>query len=281
MTLKLALSSKVLQDQPLEEVITIAARCGYTGVELFGLPNHLPVDTPRERVQTLARRCADLGLTVVSLCTYVGGFAEGSDAENERQLEAFRRYLEIAPLLGCDLIRLWPDKLGTRPLRLDHWLRAAHYLARAADEALRAGCRVLLECHLALTATTDRALRLLRLIDRPNVVLTYDPGNMYLAGDRCDRAQVLRLAPYIANVQIKDAARQPTPTHDCLLGEGEIDYRPILQALREIGYQGFYCAEAHKVPRPDLPSAAIAAHEYQALRALLEASLAPAGGGGR
>ncbi len=282
---KIGLSSKVVQDRPLEEALEIAARCGYTGLELFGTSNHLPPDIPLARVRALRQRCDDLGLQVVTLCTYVGGFAEASDREAGAELERFRRYVEIAHVLGCTMIRLWPDHLGRnlRVPREDHWLRAAHYLREAADVGLVAGIRILLENHLTLTIDTDSTLKLVRLTDRPNVGVNFDPANMYLAGRPYGREAMLRLGRLIQNVQVKGARRDGRSasvgddaslahggSHDLLLGEGNIDHASYLRALAEIGYTGYYMAECHKAPRPDLPSDEIAAREYRALAALLE-----------
>jgi sugar phosphate isomerase/epimerase len=284
MDLKVGLSSKVVTDRALNDVLEIAARCSYTGLELFGVPNHLPADVPTPRVRELRRRCDDLGLAVVTLCTYVGGFAEASDAEASAELETYRRYVEIANLFGCDLVRVWPDRLGRNisAPREDHWLRAAHYLREAADIGLRAGTRVLIENHRTMTVSVDASLRLIRLIDRPNVVFNFDPGNMYLAGEEYGRAAVHRFHGCIGNVQVKEASRDVATSgsadatvakggsYDLLLGEGNIDHHSYLGPLAETGYEGYYMAECHKTPTAEWPSDRIAEHEYRALRDLLE-----------
>jgi sugar phosphate isomerase/epimerase len=288
MDLNVGLSSKVVTDRALDDVLEVAARCGYTGLELFGVPNHLPPDLPAPRVREVRRRCDDLGLSVVTLCTYVGGFAEASDAEAAAELETYRRYVEIANLLGCDLIRLWPDHLGRNlsTPREDHWLRAAHYLREAADVGLRAGTRVLIENHRTMTVNVDASLRLIRLIDRPNVVFNFDPGNMYLAGEEYGRAVVHCFHGRIGNVQVKEASRGAATagsadatlasggSYDLLLGEGNIDHQSYLGALAEIGYDGYYMAECHKTPTAEWPSDRIAEHECRALRQLLEQTAA-------
>ena len=288
MNLKVGLSSKVVTDRDLDDVLSIAARSGYTGLELFGVPNHLPADLPTTRVRELRKRADDLGLNVVTLCTYVGGFAEASDAEAAAELETYRRYVAIANLLGCDLIRLWPDHLGRNldTPREDHWLRAAHYLRQAADIGLRAGTSILIENHRTMTVNVDASLRLIRLIDRPNVVFNFDPGNMCLADEEYGRAAVHCFSERIGNVQVKEVSRAaPTAgsadatlatggSYDLLLGEGNIDHQSYLGALAEIGYDGYYMAECHKTPTAEWPSDRIADHEYRALRQLLEQAAA-------
>jgi sugar phosphate isomerase/epimerase len=282
---KVGLSTKVVADRSMREAAEIAARIGYTGLEIFGVPNHLPVGTTVAQARDLRRIFDDLGLRTVTICSYVGGFAEGSDAEACSELEAFRSYLDVANELGCGMVRLWADKLGrgVKTPREDHFLRAAHYLAIAADLAQDAGVRVLLENHLAMTINADMTLKLLRLIDRPNVVVNFDPGNMFLAHEQYGRAATLRLRPYIGNVQVKEGGSGAPPsndphdttlsrggTYDLLLGEGDIDHMSYLRPLRESGYDGYYMAECHKTPTAEWPSDRIAEHEHGKLVELLD-----------
>jgi sugar phosphate isomerase/epimerase len=282
---KIGLSTKVVTDRPMRKAAEIAHRAGYTGLEIFGVPGHLPPETGLQEAREFRKLFDDLGLRTVTICSYVGGFAEGSDTESQAEIETFMHYLEIADALGCDMVRLWADKLGrgVAEPREDHFLRAAHYLAIAADLAADARVRVLLENHLAMTINADMTLKLLRLIDRPNVVVNFDPGNMFLAGEAYGRAATLRLRPHIGNVQVKEGSRktnQPSGAHDStlsrggtydlLLGEGDMDHMSYLRALRETGYDGYYMAECHKHPTTEWPSDRIAEHEHGRIAALLD-----------
>lgn len=294
MTHNIGLSTKVVQDRPIREAAEIASQVGYTGLEIFGVLNHLPLDTTVERGREYRRLFDDLGLRTITICSYVGGFAEGSDAEAEREIAAFRHYLALADVLGCSMVRLWGDRLGRSIVqpRDDHFSRAAHYLARCADLAAESGARVLLENHLAMTISVDMTLRLLRAIDRPNVVVNFDPGNMYLAGEACGTAETLRLRPHIGNVQVKEVARgvastaaqsgHPTSpatidatlsrggTYEVLLGEGTLDHLAYLRPLAATSYDGFYMVECHRTPDAAWPSDRIAAYEHRALSELLD-----------
>ncbi|HEV8639128.1 MAG TPA: sugar phosphate isomerase/epimerase family protein [Chloroflexota bacterium] len=284
---RIGLSTKVVQDLPMREAAEVAARAGYTGLEIFGVPNHLPPDTDDARLRAYRRLFDGLGLRTVTICSYAGGFAELGDAECRQEVDLFRRYLEMADALGCPMVRVWADKLGRnlRTPRQDHWLRAAHYVALCADHALDAGKRVLLENHLAMTISADMTLRLLRLVDRPNVVVNFDPGNMFLAGEPYGRAATLRLRPHVGNVQVKDGYMPASPpaaagtadatlsqggSYDVLLGEGNMDHLSYLRPLHETGYDGYYMAECHKNPTPEWSSAGIAEHEHRALADLLD-----------
>jgi sugar phosphate isomerase/epimerase len=288
---KLSLVSKVLQDRPPEEVIDVAAGSGYDGVEWFCLPQHLPPDTPLSRARELASRTRDAGLRTACLSTYAGGFADLPDDAGERQLEDFLRYVELATLFDCPLLRIWPDAMGRslqEPVPEPVLERVATYLRRAADGAAREGRKVAVEMHLTIGADAACVARLLDLVDRPTAGVIYDPANLYLAGRPYRLSADPRLAALagrIFHAQLKDGdLGRPTPPHlageptlrfggdfDLLLGEGRVDLRGALADLGAAGYRGWYSVETHALPRPGLDSAAIAAGEIHTLRRLLGA----------
>jgi sugar phosphate isomerase/epimerase len=291
---KIGLSTKVVTDRSMREVAEFAARIGYTGLEIFGVEKHIPVQTTLPQAREFGRQFDALGLKTVTLCSYVGGFAEGSDVEAAKEIDGFRHYLDIAGILGCDMVRVWADRLGRtlRHPRDDHYLRAAHYLAIAADLAAEVGVKILLENHLTLTISAASTIRLIRLIDRPNVVVNFDPGNMYLGGEAYGRSTVERLLPHIGNVQVKegsmpadapggggdahDATLSRGGSYDLLLGEGTMDHMSYLRPLVASRYAGYYMAECHKTATAEWPSERIAAFEFTALKGLLESAARPA-----
>lgn len=288
-TAKISLASKVLQDQTPVEVIRIAAELGYGGIEWFCLPQHLPPETSASGAKALAARTRAAGLVAVCLSTYVGGFAESADETCAAQLALLERYLQLAGVLECTVLRVWPDLLGRtlrEPVRDDLLMRAADYLRTGADRAAAYGMTLAIEMHLTIGADVELVERMLNLIERPNVGVIYDPGNVYLARLPYGVGTIRRLAGRIRHVQFKDVSLQrPTPPHlineptlrhggdfDLLLGEGELDFAPLVAALREIGYSGWYSVECHALPRPGMDSAAIAAAELASMRNLLAPS---------
>ena len=286
---RISLASKVVADRSADEVIDIAGRLGFGGIEWFCMPQHLPADTSPARARELAARTRDAGHATVCLSTYVGGFADVDDAEAARQLEALDRYLALADTFDCPVLRVWPDTMGKKILEdpTDAQIeRAATWLARCTDRAAASGRTIGLEMHLALSADVAILDRLFAQVDRPNLAAIYDPGNICLAKLPHGADVVRRLGSRIVHVQLKDVSRsRPTPAHlageptvryggdfDLLFGEGELDLPPILAALDEVGYQGWFSVECHALPRPNLDSAAIAAHDLAYIRSALRAA---------
>jgi len=272
MAIRIAICSKILQEYDISEAVGIAAEIGYEGMEIFGVDRHLPADAPDQKVRELAGRLRNVGMEAVTLCTYIGMFSQKSDDECLEDVERFRRYLDMAEELECDMIRVQP---GGPPIpsaaREDHWARAAHYLRECCDLALSRDVGVVMENNFGLSATVDATLEMIARVDRPSLGINYDPGNLYRM-DRYHGIEALtRFGELAWNVQVKDCYRdETTDDYQLLLGEGEVDYLTIFAWLKESDYDGHVSAECHREPDHEMSAVDIARHEFEAIKALLE-----------
>lgn len=97
-----------------------------------------------------------------------------------------------------------------------------------------------------LCNTVADGVKLIESIQCQNVVLLADLFHMNIEEENI--ADALREGgKHIGHVHFVDSNRRPT-------GLGHMDYEPIAAALRDIGYDGFACAEAF--PYPDSQAAA-------------------------
>jgi sugar phosphate isomerase/epimerase len=264
----LAICSKILSKSDLLSVITKAHEIGYQGVELFGIDRHLPVGLPIPAVRLCGNLAKQLGVAIVVLDTYVGEFETRSDAECEAQVEQFKRYLEMAVILDCPMIRVNPKYLGwERSATEDEIKRLAEWTAKCADLAEPLGKEVVLENNLNMISTLKGTLRVLDAIGRKNVGVNYDPGNLYRSDPDYGAAAVRALGKRIMNVQVKQCD-QDGDRIDLLMEEGKVDYRGVFAALREAGYTGHLSAECHRPADAKMNEDEIARHEYAAIKAL-------------
>lgn len=94
-----------------------------------------------------------------------------------------------------------------------------------------------------LITTLAAGVELLKPLTTKNVRLLADLFHMNI--EEVDSAQALReAAGFVGHVHFVDSNRRPA-------GLGHIDYRPIVQALCETGYDRFASAEALPWPDPD------------------------------
>ena len=94
-----------------------------------------------------------------------------------------------------------------------------------------------------LINTVSGGMRLLESLTTENIKLLADLFHMNI--EEIDVAGAIREGgDYIGHVHFADSNRRPA-------GCGHTDFRPIRDALREIGYDGYMSAEALSYPNPD------------------------------
>lgn len=220
--MRLAFSTLGLPGMPLTEVLELAVRHGWAGLELrcaTGEPVH-PALSPAER-RAAAWEFAITGITPLTVASYVGIAEPGED---EPLLAELRTQLRLAADLGARYLRVFP-KGGDGPVE-EADLRAARRLAAVADEAQAQGVRVLVETHDSHRAGADVA-RLLDRVGHPAVGALWDLMHTWLAGET-PSATLSALRPHLGYVQVKDIAGRKDLT-PLALGTGVL---PIAECLR-------------------------------------------------
>ncbi len=168
-----------------------------------------------------------------------GGF--GNPATRAQRLERFRWALERTRALGLRDLMLHagfipePKDPDRKPF-LDT-------LAKVSELAKASAVTVAFE-------TGQETADLLRLtldeLNRPNLKVNFDPANMLLydKGDPLRAVEIL--GKDIRSVHVKDANRPTTPGQwgeEVPLGQGQVNIRAFVQALKKVGYCGALCIE--------------------------------------
>ena len=84
--------------------------------------------------------------------------------------------------------------------------------------------------------TMDKFAELFDRVNHPAFGLTLDIGHLHCMGEVPIERHIRRWKDVLWNVHIEDMKRG---VHEHLMfGEGEINFPPVLRALREIGYSG-------------------------------------------
>jgi len=190
---------------------------------------------------------AEKGLHVSHLF-WAGGFT-GSDGRS------FRASVDDA----AEALRT-AHALGTRALVVYSGARAGHtfnHARRLIKDALKElaplagelGVVLAVEpmhpgCATEFTFLTDidEVLDLLATVGSEQVKIVFD--TYHLGQDRQMIDRIAEIARHVAIVQLGDAREPPTGEQNrCLLGEGTIPLREIVDALAAAGYDGFYDVE--------------------------------------
>ena len=237
MTLRFAPNLSLLwKDLPLPERFERAARAGFGAVELWW-----PGPADAELLPGLTARW---GLDLALLNFDAGDMAAGerglaADPARRDQLRAnVPAALRIARDCGCTRLNLLAGQRQPRYSLQQQLECAAQNVAWAADQAVAAGCTVLIEAVNTiengpyLLATTRASADFITGVGRPNVRLQYDAYHMQrMEGDLA--TTMAAHWPLISHIQIADVPGRGEP------GTGEINYRFLLDYIDQLGYEGY------------------------------------------
>jgi len=248
---------------PFEQCVSEMALAGFQGCSVG---HKFPTDPAQLRAALELR-----GLRVSE--PWASTYFTASDMEHQTD-ESFRSQLEfIASMGGTDVvIAELGHSVHQRPVALlpnkprfdDHqWRAMVDGINRLGEVARSRGMRLCYHHHMG-TGVQSRAEidRLMRDTDPETVHLLLDTGHLYWAGD--DPAQLARdHGPRIKHVHLKDVRRsvmdesnaQGRSFFDAIKagvftvpGDGDIDFRPVFEALAGHGYRGWLVVEAEQDP---------------------------------
>jgi sugar phosphate isomerase/epimerase len=253
---------------PYEDAIRRISALGFREVELIAW-NRQALDeyyTP-ERIRDLRALMEDLGLHLSEFVSTAGAMASGAASERDGVVEYFRRYCAVARALGADTINtVAPVPFNLRvpalkelpvtqvwttdvPEGLDwqrNWEDFVETMRRIMAIVEDAGLRYAMEPHpYRYVSNADGMLNLIHQVPSPALGINYDPSHTFPCGDM-PHVAIYRLGSRVFHCHFSD--------NDALTnahwrpGMGKIDWRALLKALHEIGYQGALSIELEDVP---------------------------------
>ncbi|MFD2685372.1 sugar phosphate isomerase/epimerase family protein [Streptomyces phyllanthi] len=232
----------------LDDVLAVLADLGYDSVGLTLDHGHLDpfaVDLPRQ-VAHLARRLGRLGLTVMVetgapylLDPWHKHVPTLMSAHGvERRVGLLARAIRVAADLGAPAVHLCSGPAPEGVSEEEAWKRLAAGCEQVLDVAREHGVALGFEPEpYMFVDTVQRALELRRRLGDPVLFgVTLDIGHAHCVENLPLLDCVALAAPHLVNVQIEDMRRG---VHEHLeFGAGEIDFPPVLAALKNSGYQG-------------------------------------------
>ena len=248
-------------DTSLEQVLAEARSIGFAGIELGGR-------FPRDAA-TLATLLARFQLVLV------GGWYSASllTCSAREEIAALQAHLGLLKALGCTVFIIAETSnavhgdrnraLSASP-RLDRagWARFGEKLTEVADYLAAAGMRLAYHHHLGTVVESGEDLERFLESTGPSVGMTIDTGHAALGG--VDAVSLIRTHPQrVAHVHCKDIRgeifRKIKADGGSFLsgvldgmftvpGDGDLDFRKVIQALALIGYSGWIIVEAEQDP---------------------------------
>lgn len=229
----------------IEHVASEVRRAGYDAIELFIR------DAAQYDVSRLLHAAKNEGLGYCAIATGMEYNLNGlclisDDAENRRKaVDALKAHLDLGAALGCPVI------VGIMRGNIPDFSRYGEYEARftqalteLSSYAVQAGGSIVIESILRyinnyLNSAPETA-NYLRKVDLPGVKLHIDTHSMILE-DKNLAQSVYECADILGYVHFSDSNRGYP-------GAGNIDFKAVLSALMDVGYQGYISTECQPYP---------------------------------
>ncbi|CAN5731755.1 sugar phosphate isomerase/epimerase [soil metagenome] len=236
MTDRLTLCTNTYHTYSLEDSLAGGQKAGYKSIELTSVPGwteHVRRDATDEELAHVKDLLTQYGQTAVS-------FAGHSDLASDSGVSEFRKALSIAHKLGIHFVTTSTgghdaSSHGSLDEQRDMFLTRIRPLC---DEAAAMDIVICLETHGGLVANGSISADLVRLIDKPNIGINYDPGNVIFYGNTDPVEDIKAAAPYVKHVHAKDNIGGFGVWNFPAAGSGEVKFEPIFATLAEAGFNG-------------------------------------------
>jgi sugar phosphate isomerase/epimerase len=218
-----------------------AAGCPAMEVWLTKLETHLETHSAAD-----TRRLIEDKQMTLAAASYQGGLLLSQGEARRAHYDHFRRRLDLCQQFRIGTLLVVADFVDkVDPTSLE---RAVVSLTQAAQWAAGFDVRLALEFRGSATfcSSLDTALALIAQCGEPNVGVNLDIFHYYTGPSKFEDLALLTPGN-LAFVQVSDLAGIPrelaTDADRILPGEGDFQLAPVLQRLRELGYDGWVSLE--------------------------------------
>jgi sugar phosphate isomerase/epimerase len=158
-------------------------------------------------------------------------------ARRQKRIQFLSGAIEIAAELRSDCVSIWSGTLRDEINDAEALRRLVESLKPVIDYASERNVAIGFEPEPGMFVDTMQSYAtLVDRVDSPYFKLTLDVGHLHCLGETPIADQIIRWGSHIVNVHIEDMR---AGKHEHLMfGEGEMDFRPIIDALAQVGYQG-------------------------------------------
>lgn len=256
--MKFALCNEMFENRPLAEVCSVASRLGYQGLEIapFTLAGSAE-DVTSEQSKEVCRTIEDHGLEMVGLhWLFVGPaglhMTTPDDAVWQRTKDYLKVLIELCSDLGGKVLVVGsPKQRNILPgqTKQEAWKRATQLFTSVLDNAsqhnVTLGIEPLSAQETDFINTVSEGVQMVRQINHPHFKIHLDVKAM------C--SEQMPVPDIIRSVRAEDIGH--FHVNDPNLygpGMGDVDYGPIAQAIRDIGWNKWLSVEVFKYdPDPE------------------------------
>ena len=233
-------------DFPVEKVLEVSSEIGFDGVELNLTEENLEL-TGKERKE-IAEKASSLGLELPSLCSglfWKYNLASSDEKIREKGIGMVREGCRFAADIGASIFLVVPAVAVPEVSYQEMWKLSKRSISEAIPAAEEYGILLGIENVWNRFLYSPLEFRsFVEEIDHPNVKVYFDVGNFHLLA--FPQQWIRYLLDLIVCVHVKDFQRSTLQFKPLL--QGDVLWREVMQALREIGYESFLNVEVSPYP---------------------------------
>lgn len=274
--MKIGIITDCMKRNTLAEALADAARLGADGVQIYATTGEFTPDTLGAEAKAKYKALlSQHGLEISALCGDMGGYGFERAEDNALRIEKTKRIIDLAVEFSA---RVVTTHIGVIPDEKNH-PRYAVMLSALTECGSYAAAKGVT---LAIETGPEKAKTLKAFIEdtEGGVGVNLDPANFTMVTGQDAVEAVSILKNYIVHTHVKDGRKldpelkAETVYHafavggvaalnackgfeELPIGQGDVDWKSYMKALREIGYDGYLTIEreAGDAPFEDIRSA--------------------------
>ena len=274
--MKIGIITDCMKRNTLAEALADAARLGADGVQIYATTGEFTPDTLGAEAKAKYKALlSQHGLEISALCGDMGGYGFERAEDNALRIEKTKRIIDLAVEFSA---RVVTTHIGVIPDEKTH-PRYAVMLSALTECGSYAAAKGVT---LAIETGPEQAKTLKAFIEdtEGGVGVNLDPANFTMVTGQDAVEAVSILKNYIVHTHVKDGRKldpelkAETVYHafavggvaalnackgfeELPIGQGDVDWKSYMKALREIGYDGYLTIEreAGDAPFDDIRSA--------------------------
>ncbi len=209
------------------------------------------LDLSAGNLMKVKKNVSDRGLLITSVAGY-NDFTLPNLQELKNQVEQLRWYCQLAVDLDVKVVRVLSGDNQSGELRSEYLSNIITGMKMAVGMAEELDLTLALENHGCLVNDAPALLQILNEVASERLKITLDTGNFVWAGHSlADSYRYFEmLAPYIANVHLKDFISENGQVRFVPLGQGMLDFNQLFQILQAVGYQETFLCEYEGAGEP-------------------------------
>lgn len=265
---------------PLFDGLKKAAELGAEGVQIYAVARdgHNLLEYSPVQLRELKDCCRDNGLQITAICGDLGGYGFRQLNGNKERVDLSKRIIDIALELGTNIMT---THIGVVPENISDpiYYQMADGLREVGEYAAR------FDAYLAIETGPESPQALKFFIEKAvcskGIAVNMDPANLVMVQNIDPAAAVRLLKNHIVHTHAKDGIHiqncNPERVYTAFaeggfkqlvaetgdlfketpLGQGGVNWKDYIQALRDIGYKGFLTIEREvgETPVNDIDSA--------------------------